>query len=334
MSQKRQLDASPSTKSIKCKKVNVGAEVLSNSVLDARQTDAALALPHGLPAVSTPDHEHLRGHAENIFGEQVRNEDYTVGWVCALNCESVAACLILDEKRGPPEYRAENDTNAYTLGRVGKHNVAITVFPAGDYGTACAAAVVSHMVHSFPNVRIGLMVGIGGGAPTVDHDIRLGDIVVSWPGDGLGGVFQYDFGKTLQNQTFQHTRFLDQPPPLLRSAAQDLRAQHAIDGHQLDEAIQEVLRKKPKIKRHYQRPEPSRLYRSEVIHSKSQANCESCGEDLSRLVMRNARTEDDDIPSVHYGLIASANQVMKDAKARTSLRRRREFCVSRWKQLD
>ncbi|KAH6657082.1 hypothetical protein BKA67DRAFT_554203 [Truncatella angustata] len=45
-----------------------------------------------------------------------------------------------------------------------------------------------------PNVRIGLMVGIGGGAPSLKHDIRLGDIVVSSPGYGTGGVLQYDYG--------------------------------------------------------------------------------------------------------------------------------------------
>ena len=61
------------------------------------------------------------------------------------------------------------------------------------------------VLHSFPNVRIGLMVGIGGGAPSQKHDIRLGDIVVSAPRDGNGGVFQYDFGKMIQDKSFQTT---------------------------------------------------------------------------------------------------------------------------------
>jgi nucleoside phosphorylase len=73
------------------------------------------------------------------------------------------------------------------------------------------------MLHSFPNVRIGLMVGIGGGAPSQKHDIRLGDIAVSAPHDGNGGVFQYDFGKTIQGQSFRTTSFLNQPPTVLYS---------------------------------------------------------------------------------------------------------------------
>lgn len=51
----------------------------------------------------------------------------------------------------------------YTLGRVGRHNVVMAVLPKGEYGTTTAAAVAKDMLHSFPNIRIGLMVGIGGG---------------------------------------------------------------------------------------------------------------------------------------------------------------------------
>jgi nucleoside phosphorylase len=77
-----------------------------------------------------------------------------------------------------------NDNNDYTLGKVGKHNVVIAVLPDGEYGTSSAASVARDMLHSFPNIRIGLMVGIGGGAPSPKHDIRLNDIIVSTPYDG------------------------------------------------------------------------------------------------------------------------------------------------------
>jgi len=116
------------------------------------------------------------------------------------------------------------DNNDYTLGKIGKHNVVIAVLPDGEYGTSSAASVARDILHSFHNIRIGLMVGIGGGAPSRKHDIRLGDIVVSTPRDGQGGVFQYDFGKTIQNQGFQQTRFLDQPPTVLQTAVNGIKA--------------------------------------------------------------------------------------------------------------
>jgi len=139
-------------------------------------------------------------------------KDYTVGWICAIQTEYVAALVFLDEKHDRAEYVSSNDNNVYTLGRVGKHKVVIARLPDGEYGISAATSVARDMLHSFPNVKIGLMVGIGGGAPSRKKDIRLGDIVVSAPRNGEGGVFQYDFGKTIQDQAFRTTGFLDQPP--------------------------------------------------------------------------------------------------------------------------
>jgi len=42
------------------------------------------------------------------------------------------------------------------------------------------------------------MMGIGGGAPSSKHDIRLGDVVVGSPAGRMGGVIHYEFGKTIQ----------------------------------------------------------------------------------------------------------------------------------------
>ncbi|KAN0078968.1 hypothetical protein V8E54_005481 [Elaphomyces granulatus] len=125
----------------------------------------------------------------------------TVGWICAISTEYVAAQAFLDEEHEGPEYMSPNDSNDYILGKVGKHNVVIAILPDREYGTSSAAGVARDMLHSFPNVRIGLMVGIGGGAPSPKHDIRLGDI--------------HDFGKRMQEQDFQETGFLNQPPTLL-----------------------------------------------------------------------------------------------------------------------
>jgi nucleoside phosphorylase len=251
------------------------------------------------------------------------NNDYTVGWICAIATEYVAAHVFLDEKHDRPEYVSPNDNNDYTLGKVGRHNVVIAVLPDGEYGTSSAAIVARDMLHSFPNIRIGLMVGIGGGAPSPKHDIRLGDIVVSAPRNGRGGVFQYDFGKTIQDQSFQTTGFLNQPPAILRAAMNGLMAQYESEGHQLETAIDNILEKKPRLQKKYKRPDPSndRLYRSETTHpANDTTSCAIvCGNDPSKLVLRPERSEDEDDPEIHYGLIASANRLMKDAIVRDRL---------------
>jgi hypothetical protein len=57
------------------------------------------------------------------------------------------------------------------------------------------------MLRSFSQIRFGLMVGTGGGAPSEKQDIRLGDVVVSSPVKSTGGVIHYEFGKAIQDKS-------------------------------------------------------------------------------------------------------------------------------------
>ncbi|KAK7554968.1 nucleoside phosphorylase domain-containing protein [Phyllosticta citricarpa] len=178
---------------------------------------------------------------------------------------------------------------------MGKHNAAIAVLPNGEYGLTSAATVATDMLHYFVNVKIGLMVCIAGGAPTTKHDIRLGDIVVSSQSDGQGGgVFQYDFGKTVQDQAFQNTRYLNQPP-------------HCFE---------------PQTTRWMPDLGTDRLFKSEYTQHGQDIDdpcSDVCGTDEENLVSRPDREKRIDDPVVHYGVIASANQLMKDATIRDKL---------------
>ncbi|TRX93491.1 hypothetical protein FHL15_005766 [Xylaria flabelliformis] len=248
------------------------------------------------------------------------HEDYTVGWICALSTEHIAAVAFLDEKHGRPAIQDPNDDNSYTLGRYGDHNTVIAVLPSGEYGKSSAASVARDMLRSFPNLRIGLMVGIGGGAPNRNNDIRLGDVVVSTPTNGKGGVMQYDMGKDIQDKAFQISGYLDQPPRVLRTAVQDLQTEYTIDGHQLEQSIHTVLQRKPRIRKKYNRPsdDSDKLYRSNVLHNKELC-CEAAANiDPSILVKRPQREAEDSLV-VHYGLIASGDTLMKNAIVRDSL---------------
>ncbi|KAM3528022.1 hypothetical protein MY4038_006082 [Beauveria bassiana] len=112
-------------------------------------------------------------NATNAGGQrdlpELPSGDYTVGWICAITPEYVAAIALLDE----PHKRSDNSKHQYTLGKMAGHNVVITVFPDGEYGTATAAATARNLLSTFPNITSGLMVGVGGGAPSEKHDIRL-----------------------------------------------------------------------------------------------------------------------------------------------------------------
>ncbi|OCK95650.1 purine and uridine phosphorylase [Cenococcum geophilum 1.58] len=291
-------------------------------------------LENNQEAISGPEkrrklgYDDTRAPANATKRKKLAHKDYTVGWICAISTEYVAAQAFLDEKHEGLEDVSPNDNNDYILGKIWKHNVVIALLPDGEYGISSAACVARDMLYSFPNVRIGLMVGVGGGAPSRKHDIRLGDIVVSAPRDGKGGVSQYDFGKTIQGQDFRETGFLNQPPRVLRTAMNGLKAQYESEGHQLEEAINSILEKKPKLRKKYKRPDPSsdRLYQSAVTHPPNdEASCAAvCGDNPLSLISRPERAEDEDNPAIHYGLIASANQLMKDALLRDKIAKEKD----------
>jgi len=288
----------------------------------SKSRDEAVRLELSSP--SSPNSGACRFRADMTFTAATMSDPgkYSVGWICAISTEHTAARQFLDEQHGEPAHVSQHDNNSYTLGRVGQHNVVIAALPEAEYGIASAATVARDMLHSFPNIRIGLMVGVGGGAPSRRHDIRLGDVVVSSPGGGHGGVYQYDFGKTMQTQKFCPTGVLDQPPTLLRAAIANIKTQHEEDGNQIDDAITSALGRKPKLRRKYARPEKKsdRLYKAGFVHPRGAGECdELCGTEASNLVFRKARGEDEDISAIHYGLVASANQVMKDALTRDAL---------------
>lgn len=129
--------------------------------------------------------------------------------------------------------QSPNDHNIYTLGELYDHNVVIACLLLGIYGICSATFVATHMIHTFPELRFTLLVGIGGGVPSErGPDIRLGDVVVSKPTSTFGGVVQYDHGKAISGNRFQRTGALNKPPSILLAAISHLEADSMIgDTH-------------------------------------------------------------------------------------------------------
>ncbi|EXK79050.1 hypothetical protein FOQG_16318 [Fusarium oxysporum f. sp. raphani 54005] len=240
-------------------------------------------------------------------------EDYTVGWVCALPLEMAAAKGML-ERVHPNLQQDPADHNSYILGEVWGHNVAVACLPAGIYGTASAATVASNMLRTFKSIRFGLMVGIGGGVPSVENDIRLGDIVVSQPTGTNGGVIQYDRGKTVQQYGFHRTGVLNTPPQILLTALSRLQAEHFTDNSRVSAFLADLPHK---MRERFSHPGLSNdsLFQSHYLHVGSHSTCVEC--DHTQTVKREDRHDAD--PVIHYGTIASGNQVIKDADLRNRL---------------
>lgn len=103
----------------------------------------------------------------------LKHQDYTEGWICALPVEAAAGKAMLDEIH-PALHQAENDHNKYTLGSVGLQNIVHTCLPAGVPGTKAITTVAIQMLRMFTHIKVCLMVGVGGGILSDEHDIRLG----------------------------------------------------------------------------------------------------------------------------------------------------------------
>lgn len=96
--------------------------------------------------------------------------------------------------------------------------------------------------------------GIGGGAPSQKHDIRLGDVVVECPLGRTRGVLSYKYGKEVQGKEFEITGSLNSPPTLLLTTLNQLDAIHERKGHHIAEIIRTMVTKNPRVREKHRYP--------------------------------------------------------------------------------
>lgn len=252
--------------------------------------------------------------------------DYTVGWICDLWPETLALELCLDEPYRCPTYLlSPNDTNRYILGKIFNHNVVIVCPPDRSYDTFSTSDVANNMLRSFPNITIGLMVGISGGAPSTYHDIRLGDIVVGSPRDCKRGI---PLSQRKQDQDFQETEFLSELPSVLLTAVEDLKADYQKKPGSLEATMDFIIQyKEEELQKKLKRPDastdilyqnnfvcPFNTYSTESLFFETEPHCfETCGIDPVNVVSRPELRRRPRSPVVHYGLIALTDRPMTDA---------------------
>lgn len=259
---------------------------------------------------------------------------YTIGWITALPIERAAATAFLDERHEVPEQfnQPESDTYPYTWGKVGEHNIVTASLPAGVIGTISAATAASNLVSSLPHIRIGLLVGIGGGIPRLDQ----GRDIISQPHGSMGGVIQYDLGKAGSDGVWERRGTLKMPPLVLLHALGSLQAEHERTESIVPNLLDAMWVANPRMVAPnsntfgyiYQGTENDKVFHSTYSHVDG-ITCKSCDE--SFLVERKARETTH--PAFHYGIIASGNILVKEAATRDVIAQDAGgiACVSRWR---
>ncbi|KAI0550027.1 hypothetical protein F4679DRAFT_544525 [Xylaria curta] len=275
---------------------------------------------------------HVRSHS-----------DYTVGWICALPKEQTAATAMLDQEHPPLRYPPK-DYNTYTLGSIGSHNIVITCLPKGTYGNNSAATAAVQMANTFPSIKFGLLVGIGGGIPP---NVRLGDVVISAPVAEYPGVVQWDIGKGERDGKFRRIGALNRPPRTLLTAITKLETRNEMYGPKIPQYLAELEKACPKLAPRYTQsgflkdplttPENSSRGESKwqityllvfksflavlghILRWWALSFAKNLNQQSTAITSEPEIGEDSKGIRIHYGLIASGNMVIKDAKRRDDL---------------
>ncbi|KAE8167272.1 hypothetical protein BDV40DRAFT_284999 [Aspergillus tamarii] len=228
------------------------------------------------------------------------NDEYTL----------MVAMAMLDKEHGRPQSTPRDDTNAYHLGRIGEHNVAMACLSRGQMGTGPAAIVAENMRRTFKNIRFTLLAGIGGG--------------VRYPSGTYTGIVQYDYGKLKSKGHVQRKDWFCAPLRKVLAAVDLLRAYHT----RPKEPIINMLGIIDELGEEYAYPEEQMghdvLYQADYEHDPEAETCVSC--DRKALVPRKTRKLLYK-PYVYYGIIASGNMVIKSGSERDRIDQRYENSI-------
>ncbi|KAF5686342.1 kinesin light chain [Fusarium circinatum] len=243
---------------------------------------------------------------------------FEIAIICALTLEADAIEALFDhhwEDDGPPFDKDPGDPNAYSTGVIGRFNVVLAYMPG--MGKVNAATVAANCGKSFPNIKLALVVGICSVVPfsPSKDEIILGDVIVS------NGVIQYDFGRQLPERLVRKDTLLDVPGrPNLEIRAVLAKLNGLRHRRQLSAKIEgflDVLRQDAELHAKYPGSTEDKLFEATYRHADDQRSCEQA-RCQGTLVKRNRLSTTDVLPkpAVHFGLIASADTVMKSGEDR------------------
>jgi nucleoside phosphorylase len=269
--------------------------------------------------------------------------DFHIAIFCALPIEHDAAGALFDQLYETEKllYEASSgDSNAYTTGRIGNHNVVLVQMPG--IGKTQAATAASNARATFENLKLALVVGVCGGAPKADDetDIFLGDIIVS------GRIVQFDFARQYPNKSLMKTH-LEGNLALPSSEISSFLAKAS--GHLVCPKITEkmlkhsedILQKLAFQKFRYPGEHHDKLYLSDYRHKHQKMGvcticdaCHSYEDEVCGIALKESclklGCEDQYLeirsqssrsrkPVIHFGSIASSDMVIKSGQRRDEL---------------
>ncbi|KAF1954477.1 kinesin light chain [Byssothecium circinans] len=258
--------------------------------------------------------------------KQLTCADYYVAWICPVaDLELLPARLMLDEEHPNPPYDTHFDENTYICGSINSHAVVVATLPQGQTGNVNAGRLTGSMFKTFPNIRMAVLVGTGGGIPRPEvpedslQDVHLGDVVVGWPGDGKPACVYHDRGRAKVDGQLEMVGTMQDPDWRLTSALGILVSDHDMGKTTFDDQRARLQRHKKKHKFAYPGAEHDKLFKAAYRHAGDYGSkCVTC--DQNELVQRPQRAKEDQHTLVfHQGRIATGNAVIQDGELRDKI---------------
>ncbi|KAL4866147.1 hypothetical protein BDV12DRAFT_187657 [Aspergillus spectabilis] len=262
--------------------------------------------------------------------------DFRIAIICALPLEASAVEALFDEQYETQYSKVAGDSNAYSTGTIGPHNVVLAHM--SNIGKVAAATAAACLRATFPGIQLALVVGICGGVPSTKQskqEILLGDVVIS------EGLVQYDFGRQYPDNRFLRKDSprdnLPRPRPEVRSVLAKLQTQpgRARLQNQTSEHLG-VLRQKLSTTVVYPGASNDKLFQPWYQHKHQRlSQCDictqygACDESIDKNCKELGCSDRERVPrirqslpfrpEVHLGLIASGDTVMKSGEVRDEI---------------
>ena len=253
---------------------------------------------------------------------------FGVAILCALPPEASAITACFDKQWDDQIYgKAPGDSNAYSTGVIGHHNVVLVHIP--NMGKVAAAIAAAYLRSSFQGIQLALVVGICGATPIgkEGENIFLGDVVIS------KGLVQYDLGRRSLNSRFEpkdrlrdYWDNLPRPSPEIRAALTKLQTEQG--RNRLQNKTSQylgILRHKLRGVVTFPGSTEAKLFKSTFLRKHhSPSECMTCsnddgGETLCAMANGMSCQHPPPNPVVHFGLVASGDTVMRSREDRDNI---------------
>jgi hypothetical protein len=150
----------------------------------------------------------------------------------------------------------------------------------------------------------------------------LGDVVVSYPRGKYGGVVQYSKGVWIGDGKLEARGHTNKPPDMLLQIVTDLRSKHVNSPSTIPKFLQEARDKLTPMERAKYEDlggTMDSLFNDEYVHPDPGLDCDNCcnpSQSQARSERGHKAVRQNANPQIHYGNIASSDQLQISAQKR------------------